>query len=381
MEKLANYIEEQEVTIKKHVEGECYGEEIEYSHETYNELEKLEVIDDEDDEVEVDEVEHTEHTEHVEGNNDIAIIDEEEDISILDNKQHKLNGPDFRKKETKEEENKAVMKFQRSGDLKILEQIYLNRVPTLNYWARKNRHLDNNSINDIKSELIRIFLKAVKQYKAKRITKGKGKIKSKTAKTDFNTYLYTSFNYALCNIYNRRKAKKRTSFASEHNKLANMLLSLDYVYGHTEDGGFTLKDIMHDENADNASDRMQINEILNILSQNCPSCTKDFLRQVSEGRTVSALIKEYKLREGKIKASSKIIKQINNSRRPCTKIVTTMLKETISEKFRLTKFYTKGAYIHYTIEMHKTDETDAILSRIRKLKKNKDFYLDKIKVL
>ena len=142
MEQLVNCIEEQEVKIIKHIDEDRYVDE-----------------------------------EVVEGETDIAKEEPE--------KKYRLSGPDFRKKEVKVAENLSVMKFQKTGDLKVLEELYLNRVPTLNYWARKNRHLDGNSFNDIKSELTRIFLKAVKQYKVTRATKVDGK--RKTAKTDFNT--------------------------------------------------------------------------------------------------------------------------------------------------------------------------------------------------
>ena len=317
--------------------------------------------------------------------NDIYVKDgigESDTDEPTKSKEHKLGGPDFRKKKVKVEENEAVMEFQKSGDLRILETIYLNRIPTLNYWARKNRHLDNNSFQDIKGELTRIFLKAVKQYKSKRNTKIDGK--SETAKTDFNTYLYTSFNYALCNIYNRKKAKKRTPYPSENTKLANMLLSLDYVYGHSDDGGFTLKDIIADKATGKdgkVTAQMQIEEMLDVLSHDCPDVTKNFLRQISEGRSISSLLKEYKVREGKVKTTTKIIKKINNSRRPCVRIVANLIAEEVPERFKLVDFYTNGCDVYYTIEMHKTKETDVILSRIRKLKKNKDFYLDKIKVM
>jgi len=313
-------------------------------------------------------------------NKDVEI--EEFEIEDALEKSYNIEGPDFRKKAIKKKENEAVMKYQESGDLQILETLYLNRIPTLNYWARKNRHLDNNSFNDIKGELTKIFLKAVKKYKSKRNTNVKGK--NKIANTDFNTYLYTSFNYALCNIYNRKKAKKRTPYPADNVALTNILLSLDYLYRGNDYEGFTLKDVIADQRTGKdgkVSYKMQIDEMLDVLSHDCSDATKDFLREISEGRSVSCLLKEYKIRKGKLKPAEDTIKRINKSRRPCVRIVAELISAEVTERFKLIKYHTKDDYLHYTIEMHKTDETDSILKRIRKLKKNKDFYLDKIKVI
>ena len=105
MEELGTYIDEQEGKIEKHVEYGRYKEE--------------------DPEIDSD----TEDTEDT----------EDEPVEDAKEKKYRLAGPDFRKKEIKVEENKAVMEFQKSGDLTILENLYMDRIPTLNYWARKKQ--------------------------------------------------------------------------------------------------------------------------------------------------------------------------------------------------------------------------------------------------
>jgi hypothetical protein len=289
-------------------------------------------------------------------------------------KEFKLDGPDFKDINVRKEENAAVEEYQKTKDPKILEGIYVNRIPSLNYWARKNQHLDNNSFGDIKGELTTAFLKAIKGYSSNLGVEGK-------VYRHFNTYLYSSFTHGMCNIYNKKKAKKRTPLNSENESLYEMLLSLDYVYGNGDGSSFTLKDVVADPSTgDNGGvvNPIMVDEMLDVLSDGVP-CTKEFLRKLSYGQTIPSLLREYKRVDARMRVKREVAERISASRRPCTKIVTDLIKAKVPERFKLLEYNVKGCFIYYSIELHKTDKTDVIMRKIRKLKKNKEFYLDKIR--
>jgi hypothetical protein len=58
--------------------------------------------------------------------------------------------------------------------------------------------------------------------------------------------------------------------------------------------------------------------------------------------------------------------------------VTDLVKEDVSERFKLIDYSVDGCLVNYKIEMHKTKEADDINRKIRKLRKKKDIYLSRI---
>jgi hypothetical protein len=286
-----------------------------------------------------------------------------------------FDGPDFRLQEVKEQENQDVIRYQKTGDLAILEKLYIDRVPTLNYWANKNRYLDDYNSEDIRSALTKKFLSLVDQYK--RTTREVVDGKVKVIKRNFNSYLFQSFRHEIINIGNRKKAKKRTPYPTDDSTCAK-LLSLDYTYSSNGSDKVNLRDTIADEKNPDAVKNVVLDEMIEIISKDEPPHVREFFEAVSMGKKVSALLRDYKTFENKMRVKSDLAERIKKSRRPCTRIVTELVEKRVPERFKLIDYSIEGCTITYRIEMHKTKETDDISRKMRKLKKHKDRYLSKI---
>jgi hypothetical protein len=293
------------------------------------------------------------------------------------NGERTFDGPDFRSQEVKEQENRDIIRYQKTGDLAILEKLYIDRLPTLSYWANKNRYLDDYNSEDIRSILTKKFLDLVDQYKrtSREVVDGKVKV----TKRNFNSYLFQSFRHEIINIGNRKKAKKRTPYTSGDETVCAKLLSLDYTYSSDGADKVNLRDTIADEKNPNAVKNVVLDEMIDIISENEPEHVKEFFQAISMGKKVSALLREYKTIEGNLRVKSDLAEKIRRSRRPCTRIVTDLVKEKVPERFKLIDYSINEGYtVTYKIELHKTKETDDINRKMRKLKKHKDLYLSKI---
>jgi hypothetical protein len=285
-----------------------------------------------------------------------------------------FDGPDFRIPEVVEKENKAVIKYQKTGDLDILAQLYTDRIPTLNYWANKNKHIDNYNTKDIRGELTKTFLKAIDGYKHKKKVVIDGE--SKVLKRNFNAYLFQSFKHDIINICTKKKAKKRTPYSADENIVYAKLLSLDYSYTCNDSTSkINLKDTISDDKSKDAVDTIILDEMISILSDKEPPHVREFFEGISMGKKPSVLLREFKTVEGKIRVRSDVAGKIKRARKNDMKIVDEILHERIDKRFKLLDFSINSCTINYKIELHKTKETDDINRRIRKIRNNKDAYI------
>lgn len=264
----------------------------------------------------------------------------------------------------RDEEDRDVLEFQKTGDMKLLEKVYLNRIPTLWYWTNKYYYPGlMASANDLFSELAVVFVKAAEHY---------------DGRAAFNTCLYTFFDNRIKNIKSGKYAKKRIS-EEYKGPLVNMVLSLDYSYNDKDGTEVTLKDVIPSKETLNkvhvARDHM-FNETINILSTGDDK-TRKFLEKLGGGESMSSILKEYRTRTGSIKISRNQAKKIgDHSKRAVKKII----KKNVEDKFELVNYKVKNcSTLDYEIELKKTKEADEVMRTIRELRKNKEYYLEKIK--
>ena len=261
-------------------------------------------------------------------------------------------------------EDDAVCRFQQTGDTAILEDVYIKRIPTIWKWTNDhyNPSLTNFSKEDLFSELSSVFVKAACDYEKKRGA--------------FNTCLFTFLLNRIKNIKSSRHAKKRCSKEYD-GPLSGMILSLDYSYSDKDGTEVTLKDILDDtrHGPEQIPKNMHFEETLQILSKENQDI-KGFLRQLSEGDSLSTLIKQYKTKDGFIRLNCSMSKQ----KRLPAKTVSNLIRERVRPKygFRLLNYKVRANKLLYRIEMKKTDETDMIVKTLRKLRKNKAKYLTEI---
>ena len=265
----------------------------------------------------------------------------------------------------RDEEDKQILEFQKTGDLKLLEKVYINRIPTLRHWVSKHYYPGLiASPNDLFGELAIVFMKAAEKY---------------DGRASFNTCLFTFFVNRIKNIKSGKYAKKRIS-EEYKGPLSNMILSLDYSYNDKDGSEVTLKDVIPlNDSLDKhyLVKNHMLDETINILSENDDK-VKGLLTKISDGSSLTSLLKEYKTRTGNITVSSYQAKRINkNSKRLVKKLLKKIGK--INDKFNLVKYSVQDCVVSYEIELKKTPEADEVMRTIRDLRKNKEFYLEKIK--
>lgn len=182
----------------------------------------------------------------------------------------------------RDQENKDVAEFQKTGNKDLLEKVYLARIPTIKFWAKKHYYPGLTlSEDDLFGELSIVFVKATKHYK---ITKG-----------SFNTCLYTFFLNRLKNIKSSIHAKKRVS--EEYNGPASaMVLSIDYEYVDKSGAEVSLKDVIPSKDP-NPYTLKSYDDILDLMS-NGDVLVKNFLNKVGQGESISTLLKEVKIEHG-----------------------------------------------------------------------------------
>jgi hypothetical protein len=256
----------------------------------------------------------------------------------------------------RKKENELVCKYQETEDKIILEEIYLARIPTLEFWAKKHYYPGLAcSESDLMNELTITFMKAVNGYKRNR--------------GDFNTCLFTFLDNRLKNIKSSVHAKKRTSDIYQGPQ-SGMILSFDYAYADSVDGDLTLQDIipedLYEENS--APVTLNLEDTLHVLS-NGDNELHVFLRGISTGKSISSLIREYKTRQGRINHNGKLLSQ---------KEVKAIIKDKIKEEFKLIDYKIVNGNIEYEVELKKTEKADQVIKKIRELKRNKEYYLNKL---
>lgn len=261
-------------------------------------------------------------------------------------------------------ENNSIIKFQKSGDVSILEKIYNNRISTLQVWARRYYYLADDQA-DMFHIMTHHFLKTIRKYNQ--------------SIGDFNTYLYTSLLNCVRNIVNGKRAKKRTPYGmNKKDVLHNFLLSLDFSYDGKENSDNSLKDVIEDKNAINSLDNLKFEDTLNILS-NSNEIIKDFLRDVGSGNSLVDAIKRFKKRDGLLHIGR--IKAKELSAKKNSGKVKRLIKDKYESMgdFRLLDYKIIGAKLHYSLEMKKTEESSMILSSLRRLKKDRKNIIKKIR--
>lgn len=264
------------------------------------------------------------------------------------------------------QENKDIVRFQRNKSIKLFDKIYENRIPTLQIWAKRYHYL-MDSEDDMFGELSCYFYKAIMTYKGNR--------------GSFNTWLFACLIHGVRNLQIGRMAKKRLPEGIDPNHMKKFILSMDYNYNNKDGSENTLKDIIADKlsTRGNIYDNMCLNETVNILSRKNPLIV-GFLKKLSDGNTLTSALKEYKTRKGKINISYNQYKKLRSNLK-YKRVVCQLIKNkaNIQEKFMLVNYCVINPNkLHYIIEMSKTEEADMILRTIRKIRKEKNFLLEKI---
>jgi len=278
----------------------------------------------------------------------------------------------------REAESKSVMRYQRTEDLSIMEKLFVDRVPTLWWWANTYYYLRDSS-EDLFSELTPVFMNVVKKYRSHRKCKHGNKIVDRH--TPFNTYLFTSLNNYIKNELKKKRAAKRKPYGADPNSISNnFLLSLDFNYNRRDGSVTTLKDLVaNNHHSGNFEKKIFFRETLNLLNQQYPGMT-DFFDKLGGGCTVTSAIREYKTQEGRIKLNSKQVMKLSHHRR-YNLFVSDLIKRRkhIDKTFKLIDYKTERRELFYTIEMKKTPITDMILRNIRKIRKKKDVFVSMLR--
>ena len=323
-----------------------------------------ETLDLEKEEIEKDKVAPTEEIEEVE---EEAEEIEEIDENDSDYKEMRV-ALDFLDIDNKvvidrEQEDGDVELYQRTKDKDILNRVYRNRIPTLQFWANKNFYPGlTTSVEDLFGDLSLVFIKAIEKY-----NKGRG---------SFNTCLFTFLLNRIKNMKNSQHAKKRISEEYD-GPLSSMVLSLDFAYNDKDGANVTLKDILPAALEEN-EESMSFKEIITLLSKNDP-ILKDFFNKISEGHSLASLLKQSKIRTGEIQIN---LSQYDSLKKRRNKILVKNLlieKGIVDGEFTMVDYSLGCLKVFYTIELKKTPEFVAISRAVRELRNHKEYYIARLK--
>lgn len=145
----------------------------------------------------------------------------------------------------RDEENRDVMEFVKTGNQRIFEKIYQRRKSTIEYLAQKYCWLTEDAASEIRIVLVR----TVNSYQ------------NSKNKTDFNTFFYTSVKNHFSNIAKKRYRKKRTTL--DGSDPMNKMVHIDSFFGEDEDTS------MHEfisEEHDKTSENIDFQNLLIDLS-------------------------------------------------------------------------------------------------------------------
>jgi len=197
-------------------------------------------------------------------------------------------------------------------------------------------------------------------------------------RSNFNTCLYTFIRNCICNLLVGKHAKKRRPEGIEFDFNNGFIISLDKQHEGKDGVGSTLMDVVSNqlEDCTKAPDKMALNETLNILSRN-DTKIKGYLKKISDGVTLANLIKECKTVTGSIHVNKKQSRHLK-SRKGIINLI--RIKNNIEDSFKLLDYQIcEPLRVNYKIEMRKSKDADYFLKTLRKLRKNRDRYIEAIK--
>lgn len=259
------------------------------------------------------------------------------------------------------QEDKDILEFQKTGDMRLLEKLYNNRIPTLKVWATKHYYPGlTMSQDDLFEELSIVFVKA-----ARRFQKGRA---------NFNTCLFSFLQNRIKNIKNGVHAKKRMPEHYEGPR-SGMILSLDYPCGGDGNSDITLKDIIPDPNFN--PKKINLDDTVSALSDG-DEVIKEFLYKVSNGESISNILVEAKQEEGVFMMPHSTAAKMKSANKKAVKDFLGESKE-FGKEFELIEYKLDGCGLHYKVQFRKTEKYETISKAIRNFKRNKQQYLEIIK--
>lgn len=271
----------------------------------------------------------------------------------------------------RKEENLLVRRYQETGDLDILQKIYLNRVPTLKVWAIKYFYPGlSTSIDDFMGELTIVFMNAADKYNHE--------------KGSFNTCLYTFLSNRIKNMKNATHAKKRRP-KNHAGCVSDILISMDQKYFSGSEGNTATVHEFLSSRKSNDNDQFQkkikFSDTIALLSSEDEILSDVFLR-IGNGETMSSIIRDMKKKSGSIDISKKDIDLLKKNDFRNLKDIIIKNIDNNSSDFKIIDYnLINNSILEYSIEFKSTDEIRHVRKKIKEIKDNKDKVLSAIKEL
>ena len=278
-----------------------------------------------------------------------------EKIEKIDNKAFKID---------KRAEDKAVIYYQQTGDVNVLEKLYEARIPSLQFWASRYYFLMDNSTEDMFAEFRGQFMKAIVYFDKKR--------------GHFNTCLYTFIRNCINNIITGKNARKRRPEGIPFDFNNSFVVSLDKPRDGKDGSVNTLMDVIANQLEDcaMAPDKIELSETIGILSRD-DERMRGYLKKISYGVTLANLIKECKTVTGCVHVNKKQSKHLK-SKSGIVKLI--RVNNNIEDSFKLLNYeICEPLRVNYKIEMKKSKEADLFLKKLRRLRKNSEWYIDAVR--
>jgi len=288
----------------------------------------------------------------------------------------KKNQPTNPKKKTKrheidrDQEDADVMLYKKTKDDRVFERIYKNRLSTLRYLSNKYRYL-HDSTDDMFSFISDIFVRCIDGYEKTRASTVNGK--KVTSTTPFNTYFYTSVLHRVKNLDSANNAQKR--------RPDKPVLSLDYEYSGRNGDPLSLLEMLGQEPEDPRSSptiRMSLADDIALLADG-DSDVERVLSQIVQGNTLADLVRDSKRIKGQLQLSKRYAKTLRE-KSSCKRAVKNLIKDAEEfESFTLVDYgFVGDDIVEYEVELPTTAEAEIIKKTIRKIRRNRDSYRQKL---
>jgi hypothetical protein len=271
----------------------------------------------------------------------------------------------------RKKENEMIVEFQNSGDLSILQEIYIGRIQTLKVWAIKNYYPNlAPSIDDFMEELTLVFLNAANKYNPE--------------KGSFNTCLYTFLSNRIKNMKNASHAKKRRP-ERKTVESGEIFVSVDSHYHDSKSGrNIRMGDVLSRKKNDdhsNFSKDLSFSDTVSILAGDDETLRSVFVR-LGEGESFSSIIRGMKKKEGDISLSKREIASLRESGFSNLKDLIVNNVDVDNLNFNILDYSLDGSgTLKYSIEFKSTDKIKMVRRKINDMRERREHFLNKVNTL
>jgi hypothetical protein len=271
----------------------------------------------------------------------------------------------------RDEEDRLVKEYQRTGDQGILGRLYAMREPTLWAWARKFSWLDDPK--DMFSEFCMVWLNCVNRYDSEaklRPVRNKdgsiqtdektGKAKMDVRRTTFNTYSFTAFRNKSYNIIKKKMTRKRSDGCGD--PVFQSMRSLDI----SQEDERNLHDKLCDDSHKMIMSNVSCSDLIKAISQGDTEIAK-VLQQYVDQPYFKNLAVACKVRKSILKISNHDHSILVKGGKVGTAHLEGMISSTgaMKKNFKVVSYTVDSGSVEFQVLMHNTRMSRKVMDAVK----------------